>query len=188
MVTQAASDAQHLDVPLYVCQAADVADWRCCASDSDRDAALHQVLTVPNIYKTGGLHGLLCLHVGMRVRLLSQISAADSLVKEQAGVLVRIDSWDPPTSPGFQVCYSPKLVGGVWVLMDLPFDNPIEDDLLSLTNDASTSRRLLCIRHVQATFTTKVRMANAECNLDVTRWQLPLTHEMAPHPVLVVGL
>ena len=47
-------------------------------------------LNVVNIHKTGNMHGIFTVHVGMRVRLTQKINATRGLVTEQKAIVVDV--------------------------------------------------------------------------------------------------
>ena len=89
---RAKRDALALRTPLYLIQAADRSEPR-----MPRDAAA-KLMNHYNPHETGNMHGLLGVHLGMRVRLTEQLDKAHGLVKNAEGVVVRVGG--RPAGPG----------------------------------------------------------------------------------------
>ena len=86
MMMRAKRDAAALDTPLYLLQAADL--FNPPLTDLSLAAKL---MNQANPDKTGKMHSLLAIHVGMRVRLLDHLEKSGSgLVKDAEGTVVRI--------------------------------------------------------------------------------------------------
>ena len=79
-------DARRCGVPLVFLQAADE------CNTIDRSAAL-RLLEVPNMHNTGNIHGVLPIHVGMRVRLTAKMNSTLGLVQEQKARVVSPLRW-----------------------------------------------------------------------------------------------
>ena len=71
-------------MPLFLVQAADASK-----PTMPLDTA-KKLMHVPNPEDTGGTHGMLAVHVGMRVRLLDALDENKTLVKDAEGEIVRI--------------------------------------------------------------------------------------------------
>ena len=84
MMMRAQRDAAALQVPLFLLQAADVA-----SPPMPRDLAA-KLMNVPNPKSTGGLHGMLPVHVGMQILLLAPSDLKQCLVKDAEGEVVQI--------------------------------------------------------------------------------------------------
>ena len=84
MMMRAQRDAAALQVPLFLLQAADVA-----SPLMPRDLAA-KIMNVTNPKGTGGLHGMLPVHVGMHIRLLAPLDLSQGLVKDAEGEVVQI--------------------------------------------------------------------------------------------------
>ena len=85
IVKRARRDAQALDKVLYVLQAADT-----CTPRMPLDLA-RKLASVTNPGKTGEMHGMLPLHVGMHVRLLDHLDKGKGLVKDAEGEVVHVE-------------------------------------------------------------------------------------------------
>eukprot|EP00959_Pyramimonas_sp_CCMP1952_P048964 1023119-Pyramimonas_sp.AAC.1 len=81
---RAQRDADVLKKLLFLVQAAD----RSAPTMSRKDAA--KMMNWANPTNTGGMHGLLPAHVGMRVRLLEALDIKNGLVKDAEGQIVHI--------------------------------------------------------------------------------------------------
>ena len=55
----------------------------------DRETSA-RFLNVVNIYKTGNMHGIFTVHVGMCVRLTQKINAPHGLVTDQKTIVVNV--------------------------------------------------------------------------------------------------
>ena len=84
MAMRARRDARALLTPLFCLQAAD----RSSPPMQKEDAA--KLLNHYNPHETGGIHGMLLLHLGMRIRLTDFLSKSKGLVKDAEGTVVRI--------------------------------------------------------------------------------------------------
>ena len=96
----------------------------------------HQLLTIPNLHKTGKLQGMLLLHERMVVRLTDVLAPKHSLVKDKLGTVVKIDfhSKDQErlanTGGRFQL-FCPKYMAlGVWVKILKYNQSPMKKHLL----------------------------------------------------------
>ena len=78
---RACRDARALGLPLVFLQTVD----ECNTVDR---SAIQRLLNVPNIHKTGHMHGVLPAHIGMRVRFTIKLNAALGLVQEQKATIV----------------------------------------------------------------------------------------------------
>ena len=85
MMQRAIRDAKALNQVLYLLQAADTSKPL-----MPRSLAAKLANTV-NPAKTGGLHGMLPLHIGMHVRLLEHLDVAKGLVKDAEGTVVHVE-------------------------------------------------------------------------------------------------
>ena len=116
---RARRDASALRTPLFLVQAADV------SKPTMPLATAKKLMNVPNPSKSGGMHGMLALHVGMRVRLLDALDEQKATVKDAEGVLIRIEphlddqsKMDEALRMGVGTVYLTKFPKGVWVRMD----------------------------------------------------------------------
>ena len=117
MVERAHRDAKELNVPLYCLQAAD-------QRHKKRTVALeaqltHQLLTIPNLHKTGKLQGMLLLHESMTVRLSDVLAPKHGLVKDKLAMVLKIDLHHKDQArlsnlpPGFRQFFPEFLAKGV---------------------------------------------------------------------------
>jgi hypothetical protein len=119
MVERAHRDAKELNVPLYCLQAA---DKRHKKRTEALDAQLtHQLLTIPNLHKTGKLPGMLLLHESMTVRLSDVLAPKHGLVKDKLAIVLKIDLHHndqirlDKLQPGFRQFFPEYMAKGVWV-------------------------------------------------------------------------
>ncbi len=119
MVERAHRDAKELDVPWYCLQ---VADQRHKKRTSDLEAQLtHQLLTIPNLHKTGKLQGMLLLHESMTVRLSDVLAPKHGLVKDKLAMVLKIDLHQNDLvrlnnlPQGFRPFFPEFMAKGVWV-------------------------------------------------------------------------
>ena len=117
---RARRDAAALRTPLYLIQAADRAQPPMPRADAAK------LMNHYNPHDTGGMHGILAVHLGMRVRLTELIDKIHGLVKDAEGTVVRIEA-DPrdqdaidaasadKTSRDIYLRYPPL---GLWLRMD----------------------------------------------------------------------
>ena len=82
-------------------------------------------MNVANPKDSGGMHGMLALHVGMRIRLLDALDEKKTLVKDAEGEIVRIEPHphdramlDEAVRMGAGTVYLTKFPKGVWVCME----------------------------------------------------------------------
>ena len=124
---RALRDSKVLEVPLVFLQAKD----ECQHLDKDTYSRL---LNVANIYNTGKIHGVLPVHVGMRVRFTGKFNAAYGLVQEQRATVVDFVFHEDDaraykaTGPGelFRPRYLPT---GIWLQVDNLKDLPTGAEL-----------------------------------------------------------
>ena len=118
---RARRDALALKTPLFLLQAAD------SATPPLTKESCAKLLNHYNPYETGHMHGLLAVHLGMRVRLLVPLDKRRGLVQEAEGDVVqvavnpkdqaRVDeafAQDNPTDP----LYLEHVPLGLWVRFD----------------------------------------------------------------------
>ena len=122
-------DAQRLNAPILHCQARDDCSNRPfnSMSDTEKLCLTERLLKRTNIHYTGHMHGVVSLHVGMRVRLTAKLSSEHATVSDAEGCLVDVDL-DAHTSDdirdawkaqrGFVELTTGYVPAGVWVLMD----------------------------------------------------------------------
>ena len=137
MSMRAQHDATALHTPLFCLQAADQASPPLEAPDAALLANLY------NPHDTGGIMGMLLLHLGMRVRLTESICKAKGLVKDAEGVVMRIvlhpkdedraaNAFNS-ASPGTTV-YLTHVPIGIWLKMDKYDEAPDVENLAHATN------------------------------------------------------
>ena len=128
---RAGRDAETLRQPLFLVQAAD----RSVPPMPMAQAA--KLMNRANPKDTGNMHGMLAVHVGMRVRLLDHIDQQHGLVKDAEGTIVEVvvdgeadqaRVEDAEGNHGAQV-YLSRLPKGIWVRMDKYSDAPFADIL-----------------------------------------------------------
>ena len=129
---RAQRDADVLRKPLFLVQAAD----RSAPTMSKKDAA--KMMNCANPKNTGGMHGLLPVHVGMRIRLLEALDLKNGLVKDAEGQIVHIvvhdrdrDDVEKAERDGEKRIYLKRLPLGFWVRMEKYKGAPFVDDLKS---------------------------------------------------------
>ena len=108
-----------------------------------------------NPHDTGGVHGMLLLHLGMRVRLTESLCKEKGLVKDAEGIVVRIvvhPSDEDMAARAFTEVstgddarvYLRQVPLGIWLRMDKYNDAPDAEHLAENTNLGS--------EHVQSLF------------------------------------
>ena len=85
IMMRAKRDAVALRTPLVLVQAADVSRPTMPVAEAKK------FMNVVNPKDSGGMHGMLPLHVGMRIRLLDALDKKKTLVKDAEGKIVRIE-------------------------------------------------------------------------------------------------
>ena len=200
IVERATRDAKRLDVPLIFCRACDrrAGHQRWGSKSAEERNVVHQLLSTPNIHNTGHLHGILPLHVGMQVRLTTKLSAADGLVNERTGTVMKLDlrESDEAKVPGhfarIQLDYMPY---GVWVQIDKFHSAPLEaltSTCLTadeFSDDVVNASGLVYIQLEKADFNLPVNLSDGSREtIHVTRWNLPLTHAMVRTAMSSQGL
>jgi len=206
MVERSVRDAQELDVPLYFSQACDKLPGSGSAfksSDQEQQRINREILLEVNVHNTGHLHGILPVHVGMKMRLLTKLSAADGLVNERLCTVVKIvpheDEFDQdrPVPTHFTRVQLKYMLRGIWASFDDLEDAPLAKDMLAYVNCADQGDEkateeakdfaggLVYVQLEQAHFTMK---EGSYRGLAVTRWQFPLTHAMVRTAMSSQGL
>ncbi len=123
-------DERIMDENLNFCKDSDVRHQSQMYGNNSSTArhVAHQLLTIPNIHNTGNLHGILPLHVGMRVRFTHALSSIDGLVKERQGTVEKIvvhEDDEEHMHGGFCTVQLTKMIHGAWVLCDDFDDAPL---------------------------------------------------------------
>jgi hypothetical protein len=86
-------------------------------------------LTITNIHNTGHLHGILPLHVGMKVRLTAKLCASRGLVPDAEGTVVAMVCFTTPS--GNNECVTREVPDAAWVRMDAPVGCLADDPRLA---------------------------------------------------------
>lgn len=191
MTERAFRDARELDVPLVCLQAADQRHKK--RTPALEQQLTHQLLTIPNLHKTGKLQGMLLLHERMVVRLTDVLAPKHSLVKDKLGTVVKIDfhSKDQErlanTGGRFQL-FCPKYMAlGVWVKILKYNQSPMKKHLLEnwrhndveiTENEEQEAGSMIFVELVHSNFKIDVDLAGETEKVEVIRWQFPLTHGM----------
>ena len=143
---------------------------------SMKDAA--KMMNCANPKNTGGMHGMLPVHVGMRIRLLEALDFKNGLVKDAEGQIVHIvvdpqdqDDIDKAERDGEKRIYMKHLPLRFWVRMEKYSGAPFADDLErhddSLTGDL-TGPLVFIERRTSEPFTFR--------SFRVTRTGFPFSH------------
>ena len=134
--------ARALETPLFLLQSADH------AAPPLPKAAAAKLMNHYNPGETGGMHGMLPVHIGMRVRLTESLCKDKGLVKNAEGVVVRVevDPQDeermleafanPEANP---VVYLTRVPLGIWLKMEKYDDAPFVDLIAGSTQMASAA-------------------------------------------------
>ena len=119
MMMRAKRDATALRTPLILVQAADV------SKPMMPLAVAKKLMNVANPKDSGNMHGMLALHLGMRVRLLDALDENKTLVKDAEGEIVHVEphpddqaKMNEALRMGAGTVYLTKLPKGVWVRME----------------------------------------------------------------------
>ena len=176
MTMRAQRDAHTLQTPLFCLQAADHASP---PMGNDQAAKL---LNHYNPLQTGGMHGMLLLHLGMRVRLAESICKEKRLVKDAEGTVVKIvvDPADEEAaahafnegSSNARV-YLTRVPSGIWLQMDKYDEAPFVDMVASSTNISHPDVESLVFLEPANTL-----MPFRWREFKITRGGFPLTHAM----------
>jgi hypothetical protein len=201
MVERAHRDARELNVPLFCLQAA---DKRHKKKSATVDAQLtHQLLTVYNLHKTGKLQGMLVLHESMVVRLTDVLAPKHGLVKEKLAVVVKIDLHHADQErlnrvpAGFRQFFPEFMAKGVWVKLLKYKASPMKQHLLQEWDnrdeeagdeDVDDAGSVLFIELMNSDFKIDMDVAGDTEQIEVIRWQFPLTHGMLRTAFAAQGL
>ena len=172
MMMRARRDAAALRTPLFLVQAADAS-----APPMPMDVAA-KLMNKAAPRETGGMHGILPVHLGMRVRLLEALDLGNGLVKDAEGEVVHVvpneldeNMVDEAFTRGEPMVYLRHLPKGIWVRMEKYTNAPFTKKLLrhDSTLTQSETERLVFV---------EVRTSDAFHfrNYSVTRTAFPLSH------------
>ena len=149
-------------------------------------AAAEKLMNKVNLGDTGLMHGMLPIHVGMRVRLLDHIDKAKALVKDAEGDVVRVeinpadaDEVDSARREG-RPAYLRHLPFGIWLSMAKYEGAPFVKRLQKLTDGISPqdARSLVFVEpkpSSQFCFSTKVEPVG-KVTFSVVRTGFVLSH------------
>ena len=170
IMLRAKRDAGTLQEPLYLVQAADT-----CQPPMPADLAA-KLLNQANPGDTGGIHGMLPLHIGMRIRLLEHLDLEKGLVKDAEGDIVHVAI--NPLDEGEvreakrdgRPAYLRYLPFGVWVRMEkytaAPFCEVL--DKTAALDKTATQSLVFIVPQTSAAFTWRKHK--------VTRTGWPFSH------------
>ena len=105
----------------------------------DREAA-QRLLNIPNVHKTGHMHGVLPAHIGMRVRFLVKVNSQFGLVQEQRATIAAFVFHDDDRAR-YHACgagglFRPRYQpAGIWLQVDDFTESPIFEDVLLLLDE-----------------------------------------------------
>ena len=170
IMLRAKRDAGTLQEPLYLVQAADT-----CQPPMPADLAA-KLLNQANPGDTGGIHGMLPLHIGMRIRLLEHLDLEKGLVKDAEGDIVHV-AINPLDEGEVQEAkrdgrpaYLRYLPFGVWVRMEkytaAPFCEVL--DKTAALDKTATQSLVFIVPQTSAAFTWRKHK--------VTRTGWPFSH------------
>ena len=136
---RAKRDAAAIGVPLVCLQAHDE------CNSIDRDEAM-RLLNVPNIHRTGDMHGVFTSHRGMSVRLTKKFNATVGLVQEQTATIVDYVFEHTDLERYLQVpageIFCPRfLPQGIWLQVGNFTQGVLEKELLDLVAASPEDRR-----------------------------------------------
>ena len=120
-----------------------------------------RLLNVANIYNTGKIHGVLPVHVGMRVRFTGKFNAAYGLVQEQRATVVDFVFHEDDaraykaTGPG-QIFRPRYLPTGIWLQVDNLKDLPTGAELHAYVSDKALAPGLYCMPPMETDFPWQV--------------------------------
>ena len=176
-------DAQKLNVPLYCLQAA---DQRPKFNNRAHEIVVtHTLLTVPNIHRTGKLHGMLLLHESMVVRLSAVLAPQCGIVKDKLARVIRVvlhpsDQRRLDSLPHSYSLFVPEYMArGVWIQLLSYKESPIASHLSSHCGvPVDKAESLIFIELCSAEFKCDVHIGDEVVPVHAFRWQFPLTHAM----------
>ena len=142
MAMRAQHDARALQTPLFCLQAADQS-----SPPMERKEAA-KLLNHYNPHETGGIHGMLLLHLGMKVRLTESLCKEKGLVKDAEGIVKRIvvhpddeemaaRAFKEVSSGNDTRVYLTQVPLGIWLRMDKYDEAPDAEHIAESTNLAS---------------------------------------------------
>ena len=178
MAMRAQHDALALQTPLFCLQAADQSS----PPMEKKEAA--KLLNHYNPLDTGGKHGMLLLHLGMKVRLTESICKEKGLTKDAEGVVVHVtvhpDEEDlvrrgiKDAEDGHEIrLYLRRMPLGIWLRMDKYGETPAAAQLAQNTNlDPAEVQSLLFLEPTQNVMPFTWR------EFKVSRCGFSLTHAM----------
>ena len=134
---RARRDAEAAGVPVVCLQMHDE------CNSIDKDEAM-RLLNVPNLHRTGDMHGVFTSHKGMRVRLTKKLNA--TLVQDQTATIIDYVFADSdkagyggtPAGAMFRPRYLPA---GIWLQVDKYTEGVLADELHDLVADPEDLRR-----------------------------------------------
>jgi hypothetical protein len=172
IMMRAKRDAAALNTPLFLLQAADA------STPAMPVAVAAKMMNEAAPRNTGGMHGLLPVHLGMRVRLLEALDLGSGLVKDAEGDVVRIepneldeDMVNEALERNQPMVYLQHLPKGVWVRMEKYKNAPFKEQLRRCDDS-------LIPGETQGLVFVEVRTSDAfdYRNYTVRRTGLPLSH------------
>ena len=171
IMLRARRDAENLQEPLYLVQAADT-----CQPPMPADLAA-KLMNQANPGDTGGIHGMLPLHIGMRIRLLEHLDLEKGLVKDAEGDIVHVainPADEEEVRAAKRECrpaYLRDLPFGVWVRMEkytaAPFCEVLEG-IADTLDKTATQSLVFIVPQTSAAFTWRKHK--------VTRTGWPFSH------------
>ena len=172
---RAKRDAEALKTPRILVQAADV------SKPPMPVAADKKLMNIANPKDSGSMHGMLALHIGMRIRLLDALDEKKTLVKDAEGDIVRIEPhpddqqrMEEGLRRGGGIIYLTKFPKGVWVRMEkydgAPFTRILKSQCSTLL-PADTKHLVFIEPRVSDPFTFR--------EFTVNRTGLPISHARA---------
>ncbi len=175
MTMRAKRDAAALRTPLVLVQAADM------SKPTMPVEAAKKLMNIANPKDSGNMHGMLALHIGMRIRLLDALGERKTLVKDAEGDIVRIEPhpddqqrMEEGLRMGAGIIYLTKFPKGVWVRMEkydgAPFTKLLQGQCSTLL-PADTQHLVFIEPRASDPFVFR--------EFTVTRTGLPISHARA---------
>lgn len=171
------------------------------------DIVTQRVLTVPNVYNTGKLPGIVLVHIGMIVRLSDVMAPRLGLVKDKLGKVLSVVRHehgqmrlnDLPT--GYHLCVPKFMAKSIWVQLQNYKRSPLSAHTMP---DAEHERRgeettedkaalwvadsAVCVVLHNTPFKCDVKIHCTDETVEVRRWQFPLIHGMRRTAYAAQGL